>query len=68
MIYHQFFPIGTDEQLQEVYALSLAEPTRGTVSRLWHETVPDDWPEDAHWQSFDDLLMLMANSRGAIPI
>ena len=67
-IYREFFPIGTDEQLQEIYALSLAEPTRGLVSRFWHDTVPDDWSEDARWQPLESLLLLIANSGGSIPV
>lgn len=68
VMYRKFFPIGTDEELQEVYAISLAEPTRGQVSRFWHETVPEDWAEDAAWQPLDELLALIAGSGGKIPI
>jgi hypothetical protein len=68
VMYRKFLPIGADEELQEVYAISLEEPTRGQVSRFSHETVPEDWAEDAVWQPLDELLTLIAESGGRIPI
>lgn len=49
-LFAPYFPFGCDNWLQELWIID-AEAER--AASIWHETVPDDWPEET-WLPFDD--------------
>ena len=42
-LFAPYFPFGCDNQLQELWIID-AQAVR--AASIWHETVPDDWPEE----------------------
>lgn len=52
-LYLRYFPIGCDEAEQTIWLVDVAS---GRVASIWHETHPDDYPEE-DWLEPDDWLL-----------
>jgi hypothetical protein len=48
-LFAPYFPFGCDNRLQEVWVIDAAAER---AAAIWHETVPDDWP-DEQWLGYD---------------
>ena len=51
-LFNKYFPIGCNELKQEIW---LADMETGMVASIWHETHPDDYP-DEEWLTSDIWL------------
>lgn len=49
-LFGPYFPFGCDNHLQEVWVIDAAAERAASI---WHETVPDDWPEEK-WLTYDE--------------
>jgi hypothetical protein len=49
-LFAPYFPFGCDNRLQEIWVIDAA---RGMVASIWHETLPDDWPDEP-WLPCDE--------------
>jgi hypothetical protein len=48
-LFAPYFPIGCDNRTQELWII---DATTNRAASIWHETVPEDWP-DEEWLDFD---------------
>jgi hypothetical protein len=51
-LFNPYFPFGCQNKLQEVWVIDAA---REKSASIWHETVPDDWP-DEEWLSYETWI------------
>jgi len=52
LLFHPYFPFGCNNEKQELWIIdSVAE----RAASIWHETVPDDWPEE-EWLGYDNWV------------
>lgn len=42
-LFRAYFPFGCHNELQEIWVIDV---TSEKAASIWHETVPDDWPEE----------------------
>jgi len=49
-LFAPYFPFGCDNRLQELWIIDAAA---ARAASIWHETVPDDWPEET-WLPFEE--------------
>ena len=49
-LFAPYFPFGCDNMLQELWII---DADAGLAASIWHETVPDDWPEE-EWLPVDE--------------
>jgi hypothetical protein len=49
-LFTRYFPFGCDNEKQELWII---DPANERVASIWHETHPDDWP-DERWMSYED--------------
>ena len=47
-----YFPFGCNNVKQEVWVI---DSPRELAASIWHETVPDDWPEE-RWLQYDEWV------------
>ena len=52
-IFNPYVPFGCDNQRQEVWVI---DSDRELAASIWHETVPDDWPDES-WLDYADWVM-----------
>lgn len=52
-LFAPYFPFGCDNQRQELWVI---DADRELAASIWHETVPDDWP-DEEWLEYDQWIM-----------
>jgi hypothetical protein len=52
-LFNPFFPFGCDNHRQEMWVI---DGNRELAASIWHETVPDDWPEES-WLDYADWVM-----------
>jgi hypothetical protein len=48
-LFAPYFPFGCNNGTQEVWVIDSA---RDLAASIWHETVPEDWPEE-QWLSYE---------------
>jgi hypothetical protein len=51
-IFHPYFPFGCHDAKQELWVIDAAAERAASI---WHETVPDDWPEE-QWLSYEQWV------------
>jgi hypothetical protein len=51
-LFDPYFPFGCQNRNQELWVIDAAAERAASI---WHETVPDDWP-DEQWLPYDDRL------------
>jgi len=49
-LFAPYFPFGCDNKLQEIWII---DADAGRAASIWHETVPEDWPEE-QWLPCDE--------------
>jgi hypothetical protein len=49
-LFAPYFPFGCDNHLQELWII---DASAERAASIWHETVPDDWPEET-WLPYDN--------------
>lgn len=47
-LFHPYFPFGCNNDKQELWVIDSAAERAASI---WHETIPDDWP-DEEWQDY----------------
>ena len=52
-LFHPYFPFGCNNRTQVIWII---DNSTGKTAVIWHETVPDDWPEE-DWLSPEDWLV-----------
>jgi hypothetical protein len=52
-LFRLYIPFGETKQEQEMLVYRVSD---GTSAKIWHETVPDDWPEE-DWAPFDNAAL-----------
>jgi len=56
-LFAPYFPFGCEKYLQEIWVI---DASRERAASIWHETVPDDWPEE-EWLSYEDWVAKYLN-------
>src|SRR5262245_55308016 len=49
-LFDPYFPFGCDNRQQKLWII---DSKAARAASIWHETVPDDWP-DEQWLSYDE--------------
>lgn len=52
-LFSPFFPFGCQNVKQELWIIDAAAEAAASI---WHETVPDDWP-DEDWLPYEDWIL-----------
>jgi hypothetical protein len=60
-LFAPYFPFGCDNGLQELWVIDGAA---ARAASIWHETVPDDWPEE-QWLPYDEWRRQHFSARGS---
>ena len=51
-LFHPYFPFGCHKRKQELWVIDSAKERAAVI---WHETVPDDWPEE-EWLPYETWI------------
>lgn len=51
-LFNSYFPFGCDNRKQELWVIDAATER---AAAIWHETVPDDWP-DEEWLPYESWV------------
>jgi len=51
-LFNPYFPFGCQNRKQELWVINAATETAASI---WHETVPDNWPEE-EWLSYEHWI------------
>lgn len=51
-LFNKYFPFGCNNRSQEIWLIRVEDET---VASIWHETHPDDYP-DQHWVAYEEWL------------
>jgi hypothetical protein len=52
-LFHPYFPFGCSNHSQEIWVIDV---NRELAASIWHETVPDDWPEES-WLDYAEWIL-----------
>lgn len=52
-LFNPYFPFGCDNHRQEMWII---DSSRELAASIWHETVPEDWPEES-WLDYADWVI-----------
>lgn len=52
-LFRVYFPFGCQNTKQELWVIDVLAERAATI---WHETVPDDWPEEK-WLEYDQWIL-----------
>lgn len=57
-LFSAYFPFGCNNRTQEIWIIDLRS---GKAASIWHETVPEDWPEE-EWHTCEVWIRGVLNS------
>lgn len=52
-LFNKYFPFGCNNRTQEIWLIRMGDES---VASIWHETHPDDYP-DEHWVAYEEWLI-----------